>query len=180
MVTQKQPCVIFDTRRLAHATPLVSVLHTYKNQILLGEQHRGACQLLPTLHHTASQREQVVQKKNAHISDWSPLLNSFPDARCHARSSVDRSSKFPSVIVDDRGGKEMVAKRWRGIPGRSQRLDSLVPYSSFKAESTEISNLAEGIFSTYHCEFIGNDSTAGLKDCIHRGSYTRHQLYYTG
>ena len=52
--------------------------------------------------------------------------------------------------------------------------------SVFKAESTEISNLAEGIFSTYHCEFIGNDSTAGLKDCIHRGSYTRHQLYYTG
>jgi hypothetical protein len=45
----------------------------------------------------------VMQKKNAHARDWSPLLNSSPDARYRAGFSVDKSPKFPSIVVDDPG-----------------------------------------------------------------------------
>ena len=59
---------MFDTRVPAYTTPL-SVLRTYKSQIFLREQRRGACQLSPRLHRTiGGQRQCRLCKRRTYVS----------------------------------------------------------------------------------------------------------------
>jgi hypothetical protein len=94
-MTQKQCFAIFGTRALACATPPPSLLHRYRNRILLGGQRRGACRLSPGSHQRSVQT--IVQKMYAHRP---PLIISFPIPQC-ACSSVDVPSVWPFIKIGE-------------------------------------------------------------------------------
>jgi hypothetical protein len=75
-VTQKRGVAIFGTRAPAYTTRL-PVLHANRNQIFLGEQHRGPRRLSPELHRTSRQSVQAIVQKMMHVHR-PPLVKSFP------------------------------------------------------------------------------------------------------
>ena len=75
----------------------------------------------------------IEQKKYAHARDRSPLLNSIPDARFRGGLSVDKSSKFLSIVVDSPGRQGNGGKSIAGDTGESSGESGYSSSGLFKA-----------------------------------------------
>jgi len=110
-MTQRQRLATFDTRAPVYAKFLSTRLHSHRNQIFLGGQHRGACELSLGLYCTS---QQLLERVAPNTYMVRAVLNASVSDDVHISSGF--YSRHLSSMTQ--GGPEMMVRQCSSAMGK--------------------------------------------------------------